>query len=105
MPRRLASASSGLSCRMALDTTRVSASPRWAALCPTCTRAPSAASSVSAADAAESLPDTVTPRASMILAMPDMPAPPMPAKCTRPSWSSGTGSVGVTRGISISSLM
>ena len=32
---------------------------------------------------ADSLPDTVTPRASMILAMPDMPAPPMAAKCSR----------------------
>jgi len=31
-------------------------------------------------DAAESVPDTVIPRASMIRAMPDMPAPPMPVK-------------------------
>ena len=34
-------------------------------------------------------------RASMIRAMPDMPAPPMPVKCTRPSWPRGTGSSGL----------
>src|SRR5580700_423465 len=42
-----------------------------------------------------SLPDTSMPRASMIRAMPDMPAPPIPMKCTRPRWTAGTGSVGV----------
>ena len=35
----------------------------------------------------------------MTRAMPDMPAPPMPTKCTRPSWSSGTVPTGVTRAI------
>ena len=48
------------------------------------------------AEPAESLPDTVTPRAIMIRAIPDMPAPPMPVKCTRPRSASGTGSTGVT---------
>ena len=37
-----------------------------------------------------SLPLTGSPRASMIRAMPDMPAPPIPMKCTRPSSSAGT---------------
>ncbi len=99
-PRRFASASSGLVALIALDTTSVSASPRWAAAWPAQTRAPSAASSVSATESALlSLPETCTPLASMIRAMPDMPAPPMPTKCTRPSSSSGTGSVGVTSAI------
>ena len=30
----------------------------------------------------------------MIRAMPDRPAPPMPTKCTRPSWSAGSSSSG-----------
>ena len=99
-PRRFASTSSGLFALIALDTTSVSASPRWPAAWPTQTRAPSAASSDSATESAVvSLPETSTPRASMIRAMPDIPAPPRPAKCTRPSSPSGTGSVGVTSAI------
>ena len=47
--------------------------------------------------AAASLPETFTPRAIMIRAMPDMPAPPMPVKCTRPSSARGTGATGLTR--------
>src|SRR5580692_7061457 len=104
IPRRLASASSGLSGRMALDTTSVSPAPRPPRLpdaCPTCTLAPSAASSSSIAEGIESLPDTGMPRASMIRAMPDMPAPPMPVKCTRPSRTAGTGSAVVISLLSI----
>src|SRR5580700_9843349 len=103
-PRRVASASSGLSARIALDRTRVSPgprSPRLAPACPTYTRAPSACRSSSMAEAIASLPDTLIPRASMIRAMPDMPAPPIPVKCTRPSPMAGTGSVGVMRLLSI----
>ena len=39
----------------------------------------------SVGESVPSLPLTATPRASMIRAMPDSPAPPMPTKCTRPS--------------------
>src|SRR5215471_7690397 len=105
MPRRLASASSGFPARIALDTTSVSASPRWPALWPTCTRAPSESSTASTGEAAESVPETLIPRVSMIRAIPDIPAPPMPAKCTRPRSSSGTASVGVTRPIGCSSSL
>ncbi len=84
---------------MALETTRVSASPRLAASWPTCTRAPSASSSFSVAESAESLPETGTPRASMTRAIPDIPAPPIPAKWTRPRSLSGTTSAGCTSAI------
>ena len=36
----------------------------------------------------------VMPRASMIRAMPESPAPPMPTKCTVPSWSAGSSTSG-----------
>src|SRR5580700_8164987 len=104
MPRRVASASSGLSARIALDTTSVSPAPRSARLSgawPTCTRAPLACRSSSIAEGAESLPDTGMPRASMIRAMPDMPAPPIPTKCTCPRRTAGTVSAGVIRLLSI----
>ena len=104
IPRRLASTSSGLSSRMAEGVvTTVSASPTLAAAWPTWTTAPSAASSSSCAEVARSLPDTATPRASRMRAIPDIPAPPMPTKCTRPSWATGTGAAGVTRPMSVSS--
>ncbi len=99
-PRCRAATSSGLSGRIAVETTTVSASPTCAASCPTCTVAPAAASSASSGESAESLPDTGTPRASMIRAMPDMPAPPMAMKCTFPRPERGTGSTGVTSPIS-----
>src|SRR6516164_9124370 len=102
--RPVASASSGLSGRIALDSTRVSpaaSSPRLADACPMCTRAPCALRSSSSAEGIASLPDTTIPRASMIRAIPDMPAPPIPAKCTRPRRPAGTGSVGVIRLFSI----
>ena len=104
IPRRVASASSGLSGRMALDTTSVSPAPRWPrwpGACPMYTLAPSSRSSPSSADSLASLPDTPMPRASMMRAIPDMPAPPMPAKCTRPSRAAGTGSAWVMRFLSI----
>ena len=41
-------------------------------------------------DSLASLPVTVMPRASMMRAMPESPAPPMPTKCTVPSWSAGS---------------
>src|ERR1700730_10484472 len=53
------------------------------------------------AEGIASLPDTLIPRASMIRAMPDMPAPPIPVKCTRPRRMAGTGSAGVIRLLSI----
>ncbi len=49
------------------------------------TRAPAAASSSVSGEAVESLPDTRTPPDIMIRAMPDIPAPPIAAKCTLPS--------------------
>ena len=66
-----------------------------------CALAPSVVSSSSSAEGMASLPDTEMPRASMIRAMPDMPAPPRPTKCTRPSWTAGTGSAAVISLLSI----
>ena len=107
IPRRVASVSSGLSARMALDTTSVSPGPRLPRLpgaCPMYTLAPSACSSSSSAEPLASLPEVGMPRASMIRAMPDMPAPPMPVKCTRPSRTAGTGSAAVISLLSIGLL-
>ena len=96
-PRRRASTSSGLDSRIAVDTTTVSTSPTFSARCPRCTTAPSARSAARVTESLASLPLTGSPRASMIRAMPDIPAPPMPMKCTRPRSSAGTGrSVGAT---------
>src|SRR4051795_7701635 len=93
-PRSRAAASSGLSARIAVETTTVSTSPRWAASWPTATRAPSARSASSVGVSRRSLPETGTPRASRIRAMPLIPAPPMPMKCTAPSSGrEGTGPV------------
>ena len=84
-PWRRASATSGLSSRTATETTRVSTSLMLAASWPRATRAPSARSAASAGESMASLPLTGMPRASMIRAMPESPAPPIPTKCTRPS--------------------
>src|SRR3984957_6142025 len=108
IPRRDASASSGLSARMALDTTRVSPGPRsrrLAAACPTCTKAPCTCRSSSIAEGIASLPDTAIPRASMIRAIPDMPAPPIPTKCTRPRRMAGISSVGAMSGCILPTLI
>ena len=58
--------------------------------CPTYTVAPSARRLVRTLESLASLPDTAMPRASMIRAMPLIPAPPIPTKCTRPSASAGS---------------
>ena len=57
-PRSRAAASSGLSARMAVETTTVSASPRWAGSWPTSTRAPSARSASRVGVSRRSLPET-----------------------------------------------
>ena len=58
------------------------------------TCAPSARSACEGAGLLASLPLTAMPRASMMRAMPDRPAPPMPTKCTRPSASAARHLVG-----------
>ena len=59
---------------------------RCSAACPTCTVAPSARSAARATGVlGVAAGHRRCPRASMMRAMPDMPAPPMPMKCTRPS--------------------
>ena len=83
MPRRRASASSGLRSVMAVDTATSSASPRLAASWPTCTTTPSARSRSSAGDGRRSEPDTRWPIATRIVAIADMAAPPTPTTCTR----------------------
>ena len=85
----------GWSSRTAVETTTVSASPRLAGVVARrSTRAPRARSASSVRDSLASLPVTVMPRASMIRAMPESPAPPMPTKCTRPSSVGGQQVVG-----------
>ncbi len=58
---------------------------------------PARAAPRACAESLASQPDTVMPRASMMRAMPDRPAPPMPTKCTRPS-SVGAGAARRGRG-------
>ena len=83
-PRSRAAASSGLLSRIADDTTTVAgAAGRWAASCPTATSAPSARSASTVRESFASEPDTAAPLASRIRAMPLIPAPPMPIRCTR----------------------
>ena len=84
MPSSAARASSGLSCRIADDTTtQLASSARCSAACPMCTVAPSARSASAVADSLASLPATTAPRWARIFAIPDMPAPPIPMKCGR----------------------
>ncbi len=97
-----ASPSSGLESRIAVETTTVSTSLMWEAAWPMCTVAPSSRSSVISSELRASLPVTRTPRLSRMRAMPDMPAPPTPMKCTRPSSSTVTGSTSLTRLIGLS---
>lgn len=79
-----ARSSSGLSARMALETTTQDASSaRWPAACPMWTVAPSARRDSAVADSFASLPATFAPRWARIFAMPDIPAPPMPMKWGR----------------------
>ncbi|CAM5373790.1 hypothetical protein STENM36S_00835 [Streptomyces tendae] len=84
MPSSAARASSGLSSRIAEETTtQLASSARCSAACPMCTVAPRARSASAVADSLASLPATAAPRWARILAMPDIPAPPMPMKCGR----------------------
>ncbi len=62
----------------------------WSAAWPTWTVAPSARRPTRTLESLASLPETGTPRASMIRAIPLMPAPPIPTKCTLPSSSAGS---------------
>ena len=77
-----------------VETTTVSASPRFDSSCPTKQVAPSARRASSTRDSFASLPETRIPRASMIRAMPERPAPPIPTKCTWPSRSAGSSTSG-----------
>src|SRR5687768_10778404 len=83
-PRRLASTTSGLVGRTADETTTTSASPTFAAACPswTATRKPAASLRV-ASDPLRSDPLTSYPRFASSSAIPLMPLPPIPTKCTR----------------------
>lgn len=84
MASSFARSSSGLSARMALETTTQDASSaRCGAACPMCTVAPSARRDSAVADSLASLPATFAPRWARIFAMPDIPAPPMPMKWGR----------------------
>ena len=90
-PRRRASTTSGFVGGIAVDATTTDAggSPsRHSIPWPTCTCAPSARSAESRRDSFASLPETGTPCASMSRASADMPAPPMPMRCTRVTPSS-----------------
>ncbi|CAM5500941.1 hypothetical protein SFUMM280S_10462 [Streptomyces fumanus] len=83
-PSSAARASSGLSARIAEETTtQLASSARCSAACPMCTVAPSARSASAVAESFASLPATLAPRCARILAIPDIPAPPMPMKCGR----------------------
>ena len=99
IPRRRASTSSGLSSRIALETTTASASPRLVSAWPVATVAPSARSSWTPSESFRSEPVTSTPRARNSRARFRMPAPPMPIMCTRRTAPrSGTSSVGIDPG-------
>ena len=76
-------ASSTLSWRIAEEATTVRTPSRRAGSKPTSARAPTARSAAITGTSFASLPETSSPRASMIRAMPDIPMPPMPRKCTR----------------------
>ncbi len=78
-----ASISSGLSSRMALETTTQSVPNTLAAEWPRITRAPSLAKRRVATLSELSEPETSQPSVNITSAMPLMPVPPMPTKCTR----------------------
>ena len=72
----------------------MSASSTWAASWPTCTDGALGRERLQHGRRPwRRVPVTGMPRASMIRATPDMPAPPMARKCTRPSVA-GVGDVG-----------
>ena len=76
-----AKANSGLSSRIAAEIITNSASAKFSSLCPISILAPSAFSEVRSGESFLSEPETVKPLASIILAIPLMPEPPMPIKC------------------------
>ena len=73
---------SGLSCQSAPVTTSVSASPTLAASWPIAISAPSSRSSCTASVSRRSEPVTGKPASRKRRAMPLMPEPPMPTKCS-----------------------
>ncbi|SIN10602.1 Uncharacterised protein [Mycobacteroides abscessus subsp. abscessus] len=84
-PRARAAASSGLDSRMAVEITTVSACSMFSAAWGTKTRAPFSRSASSTGPSLASEPDTLSPCSSSSSATADIPVPPMPMKCTRPS--------------------
>jgi len=74
---------SGLSGPMAVETTTTSAPSGWPAACPAATRAPRRASRRVISVSRRSEPDTSKPRFRSTSAIPLMPMPPTPTKCTR----------------------
>ena len=85
IPLSRAAARSTLASGMAVETMRVSMPATRAASCPTRASTPTARRAWSRRESLASDPDTGTPWATMMRAMPDMPAPPMPTMWTRPS--------------------
>ncbi len=84
-PRSRASWYSGLSCQSAPVTTSASASPTLAASCPIAISAPRSRRAAMFAESRTSDPVTRCPAPRNSRAMPLMPEPPMPTKCTAPS--------------------
>ncbi len=84
--RRRAATTSGLSFFTADEMTTTSEVCRFSSRCPKPMRAPSVTRRRVTSDSFRSLPETWYPRLSSTSAMPDMPMPPMPTKCTRAAW-------------------
>ena len=82
-PRRNASLTSALSSATAAETTSASAAPTQRASCPVFTSSPCRRSRAVASDAIRSEPLTSYPSALNIAAIPLIPMPPIPTKCTR----------------------
>src|SRR5690606_22968495 len=89
IPESRARRYSGLSCHSAPVTTTVSASPTLAASWPIAIVAPASRRRAIASESRTSEPVTRCPASSSRRAMPLIPEPPMPTKCTEPS-SSGS---------------
>src|SRR4051812_7282889 len=81
--RRTASTTSTFVGRTADDTTTTSAPPTWLAVCPYSTCTPSVVSRSVTAERFSSEPETICPRLTSSSAIPLMPIPPTPMKCTR----------------------
>jgi len=78
---------SGLVGQRALVTTTVSQSPRFFSSCPIAITAPSFLNSMMFADSLTSLPVIAWPAFISILAIPLIPDPPIPMKCTFPRFA------------------